>query len=559
MGRISRERFDEIISGGLQVVAPELFTPIQGEQSMAYLEEQNEKLTRANQILKDAILDAKEHIQEQDKLLKRLTQEPLRFAVVVEIRPAKKSKATKAELAKRKKEAETVGEDYVMKPEPWKGPTAIIIFEGREVEVALPDDISVKVGDTVKVASMTMQIIDVVPKTLAGDIVMVTKVIDDSSCEIDLNGASRSVYSGPFAGTIKDGDRIVIDPSGMVVIRNLGQEAKNDSVFAFTEKTNVTWEQIGGLVEAKKQMMEAIEAPFKFAEYYKFYGKKSLKGLLLYGPPGCGKTLLGKAAANSLLELHNGAGADTCFMYIKAPEILNKYVGASESTIRRIFAAAREHKREHGYPAVIFIDEADAILGKRGSGISSDIERTIVPMFLAEMDGFEDPGAVVLLATNRPDTLDPAIVRDGRIDRKVKVTRPREEDAVSIFKLNLAGKPLSNGYTHDELAMFASSELFDAKHVLYNIHMKDGSTRHFTLGNLASGALVAGIADRATSLAMHKDIASGFMKGLSKGDLRAAVEAAFEEVRDLNHDDDITDFIADFRTEIRNIEQRRAR
>lgn len=436
--------------------------------------------------------------------------------------------------------------------------TATVLFDGKEVEVVLPTDKPVQVGDTVKLSMQSLQIVDVVSTLLAGEVVGVQKVLDAASSEVDFQGGTRAVYNGRFSGQLKDGDRVVLDPSGLVIIRNLGQEDKKDTLFAFTEKTGVTWDMIGGLDEAKRQMVEAIELPYRYGEYYRFYGKSPLKGLLLYGPPGCGKTMLGKAAATALASLHEGKGADTCFMYVKAPEILNKFVGASEATIRRMFAAARAHRDAHGYPAVIFLDEADAILGRRGSGISSDIERTIVPMFLAEMDGFEDTGAIVILATNRADTLDPAVVRDGRIDRKILVARPTPESATAIFGLHLGRVPLRNGYTHRDLAARATAELFSPAHALYEVQLKDGSTTCFTFGHLASGALIAGIVDQATSVALARDIADGAPQGLTPADIDDAVARAFAQARDLNHDDDLRAFAEGFTRDVTRIDRSRS-
>jgi proteasome-associated ATPase len=220
---------------------------------------------------------------------------------------------------------------------------------------------------------------------------------------------------------------------------------------------------------------------------------------------------------------------------------------------------ARKHKKTHGYPAVIFIDEADAILGKRGSGISSDMERTIVPMFLAEMDGLEDSGAVMLLSTNRPDVLDPAIVRDGRIDRKVKVDRPDKDSAVEVFKLHLRGMPFSNGYTVQDMAVLGRDQLFSDRNRLYDIHVstdKDDKVIPFTLGNLINGAMIAGIVDQATSLAIHRDISKGGdPKGLTKDDVIGAIDCTYEQNRDLNHQDELAEFVRDFRKDVVQIKR----
>ena len=193
-------------------------------------------------------------------------------------------------------------------------------------------------------------------------------------------------------------------------------------------------------------------------------------------------------------------------------------------------------------------------------GISSDIERTIVPQFLAEMDGLEETGAVVILATNRADILDPAVTRDGRVDRKVKVTRPDLNGSRDIFQLYLKSVPLYNGYTRDELSDVAALEMFSDKRVLYSVQLNgnhNGECRNFTLGNLASGAMVAGIVDQATSISLHRDIANGKPQGMSKDDLVQAVECVYRENFDLNHNDELADFTHDFRDDIQGIRKLR--
>ena len=229
---------------------------------------------------------------------------------------------------------------------------------------------------------------------------------------------------------------------------------------------------------------------------------------------------------------------------------MDRWVGSSETTIRSLFVRAREHKSRHGYPAVIFIDEADAILGRRGSGISSDMERTIVPMFLAEMDGLDDSGSFMILATNRPDILDPAVVRDGRIDRKIKVTRPHRKASEEIFRLHLGSKPIQMDCGINDMADYASNTLFSSKHVLYKVDMRvENDIVHdvkcFTLGHMSSGAMIAGIVDRATSLAMHRDIASGSASGITSMDIDLAITQVFHESRDLDCSDALSDFIGD--------------
>lgn len=428
----------------------------------------------------------------------------------------------------------------------------VVLFEGRLLQVEEPEK-EVKPGDQVLLNQETMQIIDVAKPVYAGDIAIVRRAIDEQSSEVEHQGQVRVVLNGKLAAKPEVGDRVVLDSNALVIGVNLGKE---DERFSFTAETNVTWSDIGGLAEAKKQMIEAIELPFRYPEIYKHYGKKPIKGVLLYGPPGCGKTMLGKAAATALAKLHNGKSVSSGFIYVKGPEILDRFVGVAEATIRSIFQRSRKHKEQHGYPAVIFIDEADAILGRRGSGISSDIERTIVPQFLAEMDGPEETGAIVLLATNRADILDPAVTRDGRVDRKIKISRPNLESARDIFALYLKSVPLSNGYTREELAKTAALELFSEQRALYTVSLNGshkGKTLSFTLGHLASGAMVAGVVDQATSLALHRDIeaqSEGKPAGMSKDDLVRAVECVFRQNFDLDHNDEMKEFVYDYRNDV---------
>ncbi|MBI3956752.1 MAG: AAA family ATPase [Candidatus Kerfeldbacteria bacterium] len=432
--------------------------------------------------------------------------------------------------------------------------TAVITVEGKFLEVLLPKGCNVKPGDTVTVVMETMQIVDVASVQVGGNVAYLRRVIDGTFSEVDYESAVRIVFNGKAAGSLEKGDRVVLDATATVIIRNLGKE---DERFSFTAETNVTWDEIGGLAEAKKQMIEAVELPHTNPKIFEFYGKRPVKGILLYGPPGCGKTMLGKATATALARIYRGDGASAGFIYIKDPEILDRFVGVAEATIRQIFARARKHKETHGYPAVVFIDEADAILAKRGSGISSDIERTIVPMFLTEMDGLEDSGALVILATNRSDILDPAVVRDGRIDRKIKIDRPTTESAAEIFLLNLKRVPLNNGYAREELAKLGSDEVFASRRVLYQIRTNSNGVRAFTLGDIVNGGMIVNVVDQATSIALHRDLGKKKPEGLCKSDLVAAVDAVERQNRDLNHTDELAEFVHDFREDVVSIQRLR--
>jgi proteasome-associated ATPase len=439
-------------------------------------------------------------------------------------------------------------------------PTAVVYFQNQFMQVLMPEsrDIAITPGDTVKISSKNIQITGVVGRFKSGEVCIVKSIVDDQHCEIDSAGNPLIVFRGTFvADTLEEGDRIILDSSKSVIIENLGKDSKR-----FTLDTNVqiNWADIGGLQEAKNQMIEAIEMPFTNAKVYKFYNKKPIKGILLYGPPGCGKTLLAKAAVTALARMYKVSSTQALqsgYIYIKGPEILTKWVGESESIVRQIFIRARKHKEKNGYPAVIFIDEAEAILRKRGSGVSSDIESTIVPMFLAEMDGLDDTGAIVILATNRPDILDPAVVRDGRVDRKIKITRPDQKSAIDIFKIHLKGLPLNNGYSHDELADIASSRLFSKDLKFYDLFVEGGQTIPFLLSNIVNGGMIASIVDQATSFSIRRDLENPKKKcsGLSKDDLLRAIDFVYQQNRDLNHDDDIKDLVENTGVRLRDIKK----
>lgn len=545
--------------------------------------------------MNSALAQAKEKLQEQQQMLEELTQEPLPFATVLKV--YKQKEATGDQLFKEaKKSAFKVGatvkiareslyadqnsnegtilvvedgidhpisvrftdkyknsyrytdlllKDEMLTKKKSKNSTALVYFEGKLLEVILPKKLfaSIKPGDSVKLSGQTMQIVDKAERHIQGEIGIVTEDVNAMSCEVDVNGTKLVVFKGKHKEKIVKGDRVVLDMQKSIVMKNMG---KNEKKYTLTSDVNVSWEDIGGLEEAKKQMREAIEAPHKMQEHYAFYRKKPMKGILLYGPPGCGKTLLAKAATTALANIYDAKDAEAMgsgYIYIKGPEILTKWVGESEAIIRQLFIRAREHKAKHGFPAIIFIDEAEAIFRKRGSGISSDIENTIVPMFLAEMDGLDDTGALIILATNRPDILDPAVVRDGRIDRKIRVSRPTAESAKDIFRIHLKDIPLYNGYSREELAEYAAENVFCDKHSFYEVH-EEKDKHFFTLSHILNGGMIAGIVDQATSFAMRRDEEqSGDLTGLSKDDIEKAVTFVHQQNIDLDHEEAIKEFV----------------
>src|SRR5215203_1684344 len=234
---------------------------------------------------------------------------------------------------------------------------------------------------------------------------------------------------------LRAGDHMLMDGrSGMLVERLPRPEVEE---LVLEEVPDVTYDDVGGLDDQIEAIKDAVELPYLYSEMFHEHDLQPPKGILLYGPPGCGKTLIAKAVANSLAQRVSERTGDTTarsfFLNIKGPELLNKYVGETERQIRLIFQRARE-KSEEGVPVIVFFDEMDSLFRTRGSGISSDIESTIVPQLLAEIDGVETlKNVIVIGASNREDLIDPAILRPGRLDVKIKIERPNESAAASIF------------------------------------------------------------------------------------------------------------------------------
>jgi len=471
-----------------------------------------------------------------------------RFGVIAEAEEITNEEGTWIEVFVRFDNAPNTGAKYVLEQLEFSDGNldsgSILIDNGKDmVKQPYPFWIreEFKVGDIMLIDTRSgapVGVADEVPD--AGEICNVRNVISDRLAEIETNGGTRVVFGGRYAGTLKVGDRVVINPSGVVIVKNLG---RGENRWNLESATDTTWGDIGGLEKAKEVMREAVELPLKFKELYAQYGKKPIKGVLLYGPPGCGKTMLGKAAASSISEIHEGESG--AFMYIKGPALLNKWVGETESQIRSIFAAARQYKQEKGLAPVIFIDEADAILSKRGSGRSSDMEKTMVPMFLAEMDGLDDAAALVILATNRSDKLDSAVVRDGRVDRKIKVTRPTQVSAAQIFELNMQNVPLKNGHSVEDLATFAAKQVFAKKRGLYEIRAKDGSEHKVCLSHAVNGGMIVGVVDQATTLAIARDMKKGTATGITKADLTAAIDNVYFQNANLDHNELLVEFAED--------------
>jgi proteasome-associated ATPase len=258
--------------------------------------------------------------------------------------------------------------------------------------------------------------------------------------------------------------------------------------------------------------------------------------------------LTGKATVHAIAQIYGAEALDSGFIYVKGPEILNMYVGNTEKNIRELFWRGRKHYEKHHYPAIIFIDEAEAVLSERGTGRSSDVDKTIVPMFLSEMDGLTDSGVLVMLATNRPKMLDPAVVREGRVDRHVYIPRPDREACMEIFKIHLKGIPIdglkgNKDARVEELAKRATGDVFSVNRKIYKV--TDPGTKvesWFTFADGITGSMVEGIVDQATSLALKRDIASEGKTGIKPDEMRAAIQKTWQSYLSRNHKFDLEDY-----------------
>lgn len=422
----------------------------------------------------------------------------------------------------------------------------VALGNGTMIEVAAPSDMKLRQGQRVKLESKTLQIVGLIKEVFGGELVTVSSVIDRKMCEVELRGEARAVVMGRFAKRIAAGTRVQLDDSGTIVVAvHTSERSRFDRN---QPATAVSWSDIGGQDEAIQALREAILLPHEEPALYRHYAMTPPKGVLLYGPPGCGKTTLAKATATEIARLH-GKGGSGGFVYVKGSEILDKWLGNSEAVVRKVFVQARDFKKKHGFPAVICFDEAEAVMRRRGMSDGSHFLDTLVPAFLAEMDGMEESGAIVMLLTNRPDMLDPAITRDGRVDRKIQVKRPNRAEVAQIFQVHLRDLPFAKDCTLESLAESAADSLFSDGHLLHTVATNAGEFP-FTLKGLRSGALVEGIAKAARAAAFKRDRAAGAVTGLAACDIESGIAEKLRENRDLRHPEAVLEFLEEFGREL---------
>ena len=391
----------------------------------------------------------------------------------------------------------------------------------------------------------------------AGPVTKITEVLGKDRLRVGSEHGLQSMVlqrSADLAGsTLKSGDDVRVDSNYRMALEMLSSPKSHEHYL--DNVPELPWEKVGGQETALQAIKDAIELPLLHADLFQKFHHATPKGFLLYGPPGCGKTLIGKATAYNLtkqLREKTGAEMQEYFMHVKGPEILNMWVGESERMVREIFATARE-KRSEGFMPFLFIDEAESILGTRRASRHSNILSTLVPMFCSEMDGIDSLNdVVIILASNRADLIDPAILRPGRIDRKIKVNRPDKDGAREVYRIYLTDDLPYDGVLAKEAdGLGASIERLIERFVDWQFTRRDEnkflevtlrSGRKETLyrSDLISGAIIASIVERAKAMAIKRAIATQQEEGIRETDLQLAFNAEYME-NDIFPTTDITE------------------
>jgi len=431
--------------------------------------------------------------------------------------------------------------------------TVDIYAQGRKMRVSILPGITpsdVRRGDEV-ILNESFSVIAVRESDGQGEVVTVKDILD--ARRVLVYGRADEERVVEIAESLKEtklraGDALLFDTRSNLLVEKIARPESEELVLE--EVPDISYEDIGGLDAQIELITDAVELPYLHRALFQDYELPAPKGILLYGPPGCGKTLIAKAVANSLskkvAELSGNKNVRSYFLNIKGPELLNKYVGETERQIRLVFQRARE-KAEEGTPVIIFFDEMDSLFRTRGTGISSDMESTIVPQLLAEIDGVESLRDVIVIgATNREDLIDPAILRPGRLDVKIKIERPNEEAAAQIFHRYLhSDLPIDDaiiqelgGGDRDKAVRLMIEQtvenmyLIDDTNRFLEVTYQGGDKEILYFKDFASGAMIENVVRRAKKLAVKREIASKG-KGVRTEDLLESIRQEFRENEDL--------------------------
>lgn len=464
-------------------------------------------------------------------------------------------KTAREELVRIRAEAERLSEPpnsfgtvLALVPGPDDTHQLDVIASGRRMRVGVtPElDVSTLVPGTEVRLSEGLVALEAVGFADAGNVVSVREVLPDGRILIGAPGDDEQIHrlSGPLrAEGVRPGDAVLVDSRTHFALEKI--EKPEVASLLLETVPDISYNDIGGLEDQIDMIQDAVELPFEHPELYTEHGLKPPKGILLYGPPGCGKTLIAKAVANSLAQRRGGEGTRSYFLNIKGPELLDKYVGETERQLRLIFSRARE-KATAGSPVVVFFDEMESLFRTRGTGKSSDVETTIVPQLLSEIDGVERLDNVIVIgASNREDLIDPAILRPGRLDVKIRIERPDEQGAADIFSKYLTTDlPLhpsvldaadgSRTQAVERLITACVERMYarDAENAFVEVTYATGQRELLHFADFASGAMISNIVDRAKKHAIKSLLADG-ERGLTWEHFARAIAEEFSEHEDL--------------------------
>ena len=487
---------------------------LESKGQLAHAVSQNEKLTYTLQ-------QAKEHIAALRDEVDKLTQPPSAYGTFLQ-----------------------ANEDG----------TVDVFSGGRKMRVALHPEIDLgelRRGQEV-VLNESLNVVLARRGEDSGEVVTLKEVLGDGRRAI-IYGRADEERVVELADSVRDvhlraGDAVLMESRSQLLVEKLPRPEVEELVLE--EVPDVTYADVGGLDVKIEAITDAVELPYLHRDLFREFRLPAPKGILLYGPPGCGKTLIAKAVANSLAkkvaEATGNANIRSYFLNIKGPELLNKYVGETERQIRLVFQRARE-KAEEGVPVIVFFDEMDSLFRTRGTGISSDMEATIVPQMLAEIDGVEALRDVIVIgASNREDLIDPAILRPGRLDVKIKIERPDEEAAAQIFARyltpdlpldagevdRLGGGDRSKAVTAIIEVTVAEMYRSDDDNRFLEVTYQNGDKEILYFRDFSSGAMIENIVRRAKKLAIKRAIAAE-SRGIRTSDLLESIRREYKENEDL--------------------------
>jgi len=414
-----------------------------------------------------------------------------------------------------------------------------LVVGGTEYQAAVSPEIleedTLQPGDQVALNEGFVAIAKL-PKPEQGPIARITTRLTDGQWLITGQAANSETLASNHPDleteTLKVGDEVILDPNQRVILARLPK--RTSGVVIDDDLAQIDWSKVGGQSKVIEEVRKVIEYPILHKDILKTMEYQLPKGFLFYGPPGCGKTLIGRAILSDIIrqlkEKESNQGLEGRFIHVKGPEILNMWLGESERKVREIFKKARDYK-EKGQVPFIFIDEAESILGTRQAMRGNNISNTLVPMFCAEMDGIQSlRDAVVILATNRPDLIDPAILRPGRIDRKIKVGRPNREDCNAILKVYLKPSLPREHEDLDQMTQPFLDALFkkNPRQEVLVLTLRSGKLKKLYWKDFISGAIIEGIVKRTKEKAIERAIDGKELKILSK-DLTECLETEFKD------------------------------